>query len=130
MHGNGEDRMRNLARILKALADETRLAMFALLLHEGEMCVCDFVMVLGTTQSKASRHLRYLYNAGLVQDRREAVWVHYRVAEQLDADRAALVDLVRSLAPPSRIPDLVERLQAWREAKESNRCCGSEPCAS
>jgi len=119
--------MRNLARILKALADETRLAMFALLLHEGEMCVCDFVQVLGTTQSKASRHLRYLYNAGLIEDRREAVWVHYRVAEDLDSDRAALLELVRTLVTPERIRGLRERLAAWRDDKSRGKGCAAEP---
>lgn len=115
--------MRHLARLLKALADETRLQIFALLIHEGELCVCDFVQVLQTTQSKASRHLRYLYNAGLIADRREAVWVHYRIPENLDPFRAELVQLVGSMVSPLDLDPLVTRLKAWQEEKKLGKGC-------
>lgn len=118
--------MRHLARLLKALADETRLQIFALLLHEGELCVCDFVQVLQTTQSKASRHLRYLYNAGLIADRREAVWVHYRIPENLDPFRAELVQLVASMISPMDLDPLISRLNAWQEEKKQGKGC-SQP---
>ena len=87
--------MRELADTFKALSDETRLDMVALLLDNDELCVCDFVGALGLTQSKASRHLRYLYNAGLVKDRRAGVWIHYRLAKDLPAAQRALVDALR-----------------------------------
>ena len=58
--------MRTLTSVFKALSDETRLQMLGLLLKEGELCVCDFVDVSKITQSKASRHLRHLVNAGSV----------------------------------------------------------------
>ena len=109
--------MRTLAAIFKALSDETRLAMLGLLLKEGELCVCDFVEVLGVTQSKASRHLRYLLNAGLLQDRRAAVWVHYRIAENPGvAEQAVLTALRRIL--PDQVPDeLLDALKTWRKCK-------------
>ncbi len=109
--------MKELARAFKALADETRLQMMALILSEGELCVCDCMQVLDISQSKASRHLRYLANAGLVDDRREAVWVYYRVASQLDADRSVLVETVRELLPPERIAELRQRLGEWQKQK-------------
>ncbi|MBM4352409.1 MAG: metalloregulator ArsR/SmtB family transcription factor [Deltaproteobacteria bacterium] len=109
--------MKDLARAFKALADETRLQMMALILCEGELCVCDCMQVLDISQSKASRHLRYLANAGLLDDRRETVWVYYRVASQLDADRSRLVKAVRQLFPPNRIADLRQRLEEWRKQK-------------
>jgi DNA-binding transcriptional ArsR family regulator len=64
----------NLADTFKALSDETRLEIMTLLLEREELCVCDFVETLGLTQSKVSRHLRYLYHAGLVEDRRDGLW--------------------------------------------------------
>ncbi len=72
--------MRNQARFFKALADETRLQILWLLLGREELCVCDIMTVLGITQSKASRHLRYLYHLGLVTDRRDGLWMYYRLA--------------------------------------------------
>ncbi len=71
--------MRHEARVFRSLADETRLSMLCLLMQHEELCVCDFMEVLEITQSKASRHLRYLYNAGWVHDRREGLKMKYRL---------------------------------------------------
>lgn len=68
--------MKNIVDILKALSDETRLRIINLL-YEKELCVCDVVETLKITQTKASRHLAYLKNAGLVTDRKQAQWVYY-----------------------------------------------------
>lgn len=109
--------MRTLAAVFKALSDETRLSMLGLLLREDEMCVCDFVEVLGVTQSKASRHLRYLVNAGLLQDRREAVWVHFRIAESPGVLQAAVLTGLRQMLPDQVSPALIDALKAWRKRK-------------
>ena len=117
--------MKELARIFKALADETRLQMLALILHEGELCVCDCMQVLDIGQSKASRHLRYLANAGLLDDRRQAVWVYYRVSGSLDEVREVVVDAVQRLLPRERIAELLEQLGRWKRRKlagERPRC--------
>ena len=71
--------MKNTARIMKALADETRLRILALLLDSGELCVCDLMAALQLPQSTVSRHLAYLKNAGWLDDRREGVWMYYQV---------------------------------------------------
>ena len=63
-----------------ALADRTRLRLINLI-GADEVCVCYFVEVLKTNQPKISRHLAYLRRAGLVSDRKDGKWVHYRVAE-------------------------------------------------
>jgi ArsR family transcriptional regulator len=105
--------MRNLSELFKALSDETRLQMLALLLRRGELCVCDFVEALGITQSKVSRHLRYLAHAGLVRDRREAVWVYYRVRPDPEADPAAVLDAIGPLLAGRDLAELERRLQAF-----------------
>ncbi len=69
--------MKETAEFFAVLADETRLKMLWLLSNHRELCVCDFIEVLGITQSKASRHLRILYRAGLVTDRRVGLWIYY-----------------------------------------------------
>ena len=70
--------MKQLARIFKALSDETRLRIIALL-SNGELCVCDLMAALDLPQSTVSRHLAYLRHAGLVEDRRNGVWMFYRL---------------------------------------------------
>jgi ArsR family transcriptional regulator len=109
--------MRDLADSFKALSDETRLRMMALLLENDELCVCDFVGALGLTQSKASRHLRYLHNAGFVKDRRAGVWIHYRLATDLPPAQWALVDALDQALTDAERGDLRRRLAAWREER-------------
>ncbi|HEX9779019.1 MAG TPA: metalloregulator ArsR/SmtB family transcription factor, partial [Geopsychrobacteraceae bacterium] len=60
--------MKTTTRLFKALSDETRLRILALL-QAGELCVCDLMAILDLPQSTVSRHLAYLRNAGLVDDR-------------------------------------------------------------
>lgn len=109
--------MRDLATVFKALSDETRLELLALLLHAGELCVCDCVEALGISQSKASRHLRYLLHAGLVRDRREGLWVHYRVPDDLSAERGRIVAALRELVRGPRSEAALAGLRAWWERK-------------
>lgn len=76
-------RLETLERLFKALADRTRLRILALL-ATGETCVCDIHEALRIPQPKASRHLAYLRRAGLVEARKDGLWVHYRLAAPAD----------------------------------------------
>jgi ArsR family transcriptional regulator len=73
------DMLRKKSRLLKALANETRLAMLRLL-SLREMCVCELTVALDLTQPTASHHLNILQNVGLLGDRKEGKWVFYSVA--------------------------------------------------
>src|SRR5215207_7408676 len=75
---------RELAGVYRALADETRLRILALL-RDGEVCVCHLHGSLRLPQPTISRHLAYLKKSGLVAARRDGVWMHYRVATQSSA---------------------------------------------
>lgn len=75
-------------KILKALTDETRLRIINLL-YERELCVCDIEDILGTTQTKISRHLAYLRNADLVRNRKIAQWSFYSL---IRSDEMKFVD--------------------------------------
>ena len=80
--------------LFKALADATRLRILGLLLA-GEVCVCDIHESLKIPQPKASRHLAYLRRAGLVETRRQGLWVHYRLGTLADPVLAVIADAVR-----------------------------------
>ena len=69
--------------VFKALADKTRLRILALL-GNNEVCVCHIHDTLRLPQPTVSRHLAYLRRAGLVDVRRDGVWMHYQVARSLD----------------------------------------------
>jgi DNA-binding transcriptional ArsR family regulator len=104
--------MKQTINLFKALGDPTRLRIVKLL-EGGELCVCQLMAVLGMGQSRISRHLSILKQAGLIEDRRAGKWVHYRLcgkdaAKQvcscfagLDRDDAVKTDLraVRKAKP-------------------------------
>lgn len=88
-----DKQLASLETTFKALADTTRLRILGLLLA-GEVCVCDIHDSLGVPQSKVSRHLAYLRRAGLVEGRKDGLWVHYRLATLDDPVMQALLDAV------------------------------------
>lgn len=72
--------MKEELNLFKALSDETRLRIMALLI-ERELCVCQLEWALELSQAKVSRHLTVLKNAGLVQDRRKGLWIFYSLCK-------------------------------------------------
>jgi arsenate reductase len=109
--------MRLYAGIFKALADETRLTIMALLLRHKELCVCDVMAVLQISQSKASRHLRYLKNAGLLDDRREGIWVYYMMASSPGGESSRVLHAIDELVSSLLSDDIESRLSKWQEKK-------------
>lgn len=80
--------------ILTALCDPTRRAALALVWDGGEHCVCELMARLDASQSRMSRHMKVLRQAGLVLDRRDAQWVRYRRNPDLAPEFAAVIDAV------------------------------------
>ena len=109
--------MKELTSIFKALSDETRLRILKLL-EGGELCVCDVIDVLKITQSKASRHLRYLYHLGWVTDRRDGLWMNYRLCVPPGSPGEKLLKLLEEiLAPQPEAQALRGQLARCLEAK-------------
>ena len=73
-----EDNMRELVKVYKALADESRLRVLNLLL-ERECCVCEVMQALEISQSKASRILSVLYDVGFLKLRKDGLWSLYSI---------------------------------------------------
>jgi len=119
-----------LASTFKALSDETRLRIMTLLLENDELCVCDFVGALGQTQSKVSRHLRYLYNAGLVEDRRDGLWIHYRLSSKLEPQQTIVVEALSKAVGSDQRAELRKALRCWLEEKDAAGTCGQATAAS
>jgi ArsR family transcriptional regulator len=99
-----------MAGLFKALGDDTRLRIVALLSH-GELCVCHIEAALGLAQPTASRHLGVLRHAGVVDTRRAGSWIHYRLADQHDPRRRRqLRALVEAFAARATLRRDVARL--------------------
>ncbi|WP_272952604.1 MULTISPECIES: metalloregulator ArsR/SmtB family transcription factor [Erwinia] len=84
--------MMHPVQLFKLLADETRTTIILLLREAGELCVCDLCAVTNQSQPKISRHIALLRDAGLVLDRREGKWVHYRLSPHMPAWAASIID--------------------------------------
>jgi len=89
--------MQPLAKIFKALSDETRLRIMNLVLSSGELCVCDIERVIKCPQTKVSRHLAYLKQAGLLDVRRKGLWMLYSVAKPTSEQHQELLESVIEL---------------------------------
>jgi len=87
--------MREITKAFKALSDETRLRILNLLL-ERECCVCEVMQVLDISQTRASRNLTILYEAGFLKLRREGLWALYSI------DESGLKDYHRDLIEATR----------------------------
>jgi ArsR family transcriptional regulator len=85
----------NIDRLLRALADRTRLRILNLI-GDDEVCVCFFVEILTESQPKISRHLAYLRRVGIVASRRQGKWMHYRIVNPSDPHAARILSEVRS----------------------------------
>ena len=113
--------LNDMEALFKSLGDATRLRILGLLLT-GEVCVCDIHESLKIPQSKASRHLAYLRRSGLVETRRDGLWVHYRLGRLADPVLSAVVDAVRhALAHDAAVQRDAERLQ------KRTGCCVPTP---
>jgi ArsR family transcriptional regulator len=109
--------LRDFITVAKAIADPTR-ARIIKMLEGGELCVCHITERLGLAQSTVSKHLQLLRGAGLVVDRKEGLWVYYRLeTEPVNAHNLAFLQLVRQSLPEEAVP-------AWNESDcESPSCC-------
>ena len=113
--------VRPLTRLFRALGDETRLRIVALLSH-GELCVCHIEAALDLNQSTASRHLGILRTAGVVDCRREGTWVYYRLTDQEHETVARALEVLTTAFGAERA------LRA--DHGRLRKSCGPNACAS
>jgi ArsR family transcriptional regulator len=85
--------MRNLIKATKALSDETRIRILKLLL-EKECCVCEVMQALDISQSRSSRNLGILQDAGFLRARRDGAWIVYSVDKE--GMQEYLTDLIKA----------------------------------
>ena len=86
------------ARVFAALGDPARLRILNLIRHCEEVCNCEIGPVTGFLPSKISRHLAILKQAGLIRERREGTYLHYRLAPDGEPVRETLLSLLDTLA--------------------------------
>ncbi len=119
--------MDRLLQFARTVFEKTRLRMLKMLL-DREMCVCEIAEVFGLSQPRASQHLRILYRAGAVHERRDGKWVFYSANRQtIEAFSRSWQDYLRT--PLAEAPDFAAEtaaLQSERFKKLREVCEGEE----
>jgi ArsR family transcriptional regulator len=123
-----ETGMKELLSVFKALSDETRLRIVKLL-ENGELCVCHIVAAVDMSQPKVSFHLKVLKDSGLVKDRREGKWTHYRLNDSDLFQRFLFLSIAERLTKEDITSDR-QRLEAFIASRPeeltytATGCCG------
>ena len=109
--------MREFMNITKALADENRVRTL-MALRKGELCVCQITELFGLAPSTVSKHLSILFQAGLVESRKDGRWIYYRlpgrkapvvVREALDWVEKALADSPHVLKDDQQLKNILKQ---------------------
>jgi ArsR family transcriptional regulator, arsenate/arsenite/antimonite-responsive transcriptional repressor len=116
--------MREFMAVAKALGDENRVRVL-LFLDRGELCLCQIIGMLGLAPSTVSKHMAILYQARLVETRKEGRWIYYRLADAKGAECVAeAIRWVRkSLATDPKARDDSKRLRDVKKADLADLCC-------
>jgi DNA-binding transcriptional ArsR family regulator len=104
--------LRNFMVIPKALSDENRVRML-LALGRGELCVCRITELFELSASTTSKHLSILYQAGLVDTRKDGRWIYYRLPgkDASDEVKKAIAWVSAALKGDPQVADDAKRLQ-------------------
>lgn len=86
--------LKEMEKIIKALADKNRLRIIYLLNGKRDICVCEITDIIGLSQPTISSHLRLLENAGLVESNKDGLWVNYNINSQADLFSRRLVERI------------------------------------
>ena len=109
--------------ITKALADGSR-ARTLLALRGGELCACQITELFGLAPSTISKHLSILYQAGLVESRKDGRWIYYRLPQNgaAPAAREAILWLERSLGEDERVMEDGRKLKQILKMDPAELC--------
>lgn len=105
--------------IFRALAEESRLRIMALLL-QGELCVCKIEASLELSQSNASRHLTVLKNAGILSYTKQAQWTYYRINEQFRKSNQELLNYISEKV--KLLPSYEADIAQMQKCKDKDLC--------
>ena len=112
--------MHKLIRKFRALSDETRLRILNILLVR-ECCVCEVMEILEISQTRASRNLNILYNAGFLKSRRDGLWSFYSIdIDSMEERDFYLADTVKKGLENNRTA--VQDIKRLSELETAVRC--------
>jgi ArsR family transcriptional regulator len=107
--------MKQFTKVVKALSDPNRVKIIKML-HQKTLCVCELQAALKISQPAVSRHLKILEDAGLVNFKKDGLWVDYYLSNGEKSPYAAslLGNLRHWLNDDPEVEDMVDRLSEIR----------------
>ena len=117
--------MQDFIKVMKALSDETRLRILNVLLVR-DCCVCEIMQALDISQSRASRNLGILQDAGFLRERRDGLWIVYSMNwETANRYATSLTKLLRDSPISNEI--LAKDKERLKYAKRIGPGCPQNP---
>ncbi|MFH1368973.1 MAG: metalloregulator ArsR/SmtB family transcription factor [Elusimicrobiota bacterium] len=116
--------MEQIVKIMKALADKTRLRIINLMLKSKKpLCICEIMHTLQLAQYNVSKHMKELKSAGLVTEKRDGKFIYYSLIEPEDK---YLSDIFSGLAavPEKTLAEDKKRLCCTLKERIKDKCCG------
>jgi len=116
-----DQNIKNIEKIIKALADKNRLRMVYLLNEKQDLCVCEITDIIGLSQPTISSHLRLLENAGLVESDKDGLWVNYNINSRSGLFSRKLIEIIcKDLRKDKQIISDLKKLKAI----DRDKICG------
>ena len=114
------ENLKQTIKVIKALSDEGRLRIIALLDSRQDICVCEITAIIGLSQPTISSHLKLLESAGLIKHKKDGLWVNYSICSEVDPDIRILLDgIITAIRKSKTIKDDIRRLSRV----DRNRLC-------
>jgi DNA-binding transcriptional ArsR family regulator len=113
--------MGDFTSIVKALSDQNRVRAL-MMLSEGELCVCQLIEMLALAPSTVSKHMSILFQAKLVNARKQGRWMYYRLADGIRWVRNSLAEDKQIVADAKKVKrvckmDKAELCACYKNAK-------------
>lgn len=107
--------MKQFTKVMKALSDPNRVKIVKML-HHKTLCVCELQAALKISQPAVSKHLKILEEAGLVNFKKDGLWVDYYLSKGENSPYAAslLGNLRHWLDDAPDVEEMVDRLPEIR----------------
>ena len=114
--------MRDFMTTAKALSDRNRVRTL-MFLRDGQLCVCQIIEMLGLAASTVSKHMNILYQADLVESRKEGRWIYYRLPDSPGtAVQGALRWIQDALARDQQVLADAKRLKMVKKMDKEQLC--------
>ncbi len=116
-------KLKKISKLIKALADDTRIRVVNLLSKKGKLCVCEINEIIGLSQPTISSHLKILENANVLVFKKEGLWVEYMLNPDMEKYQKDIIEGISKNISDDEIirMDLAKALTVDREKITKNK---------